>query len=118
MLGCPMAQSRSKLYGTEQRSRNQPFEFVERAGIEHRDLQRTRVQAVALAEPIPPCELEGVVGDDHGEDALEWCLVGWRDTQCPTQPGVGEGGLKLHSRHAELVLPVARIGQHLGVKTE
>ena len=53
-------------------ARKQPLdELVERAGVERRDLQHSCIQAVALAGPIPTCELVGVVRDDNGEDALE-----------------------------------------------
>src|SRR5215208_3727771 len=117
-LGGPVAQWWAELDGTKQRSCEQPFELVERAGVDNRDLQRPRVQAVALTEPVPPCELVRVVRDDHGDDAFEWSLVGRRDTQRPTLLGVGEVGLELRLRHTKLVLPVAWIGQHLGVETE
>ena len=49
----------------------------------------------ALAEPVPPCELVRVVRDDHGDDALQRRLLGWRDTQRSSQPRAGEGGLEL-----------------------
>jgi len=69
----------------EQRARDQLFELVERAGVEHRDLQPLRVQAVALAETVSPCELVQVVRDDHGKYALERRLVGRRNTEYPPQ---------------------------------
>ena len=43
------------------------------------------VQAVALAEPVPSCELLRVVREYHGEYALEQRLVGRRDTKHPLQ---------------------------------
>src|SRR5215208_7615373 len=114
-LGGPVAQWWAELDGTKQRSCEQPFELVERAGVDNRDLQRPRVQAVALAEPVPPCELVRVVRDDHSDDALQRHLVGWGDTQRSSQLRVGEGGLELRLGHADLVAPIPWIAQHLGV---
>jgi hypothetical protein len=84
-----VAQWWAELDGTNQRSREQPFELVERAGVDNRDLQRPRVQAVALAEPIPPCELVGVIRDDNGEDALQRRFLGWRESRATLRSSSG-----------------------------
>src|SRR5215212_11675442 len=103
--------------GTERRGASeQPFELLEHADVQYRDLQLPRVQAVALAEPIPACELVGVIGDDHGDDAFERRFVGWGDTQRSSGLWVREGGLEFRLGHVQLVLPVAWISQHLCVE--